>query len=104
MMQQGISPPRTPSPLRLPPDVEELREALETGVLPPRPPQTLEEAVGLAEANAEPLSVQLPDRMAPMNRGTISSEVLKEFATRSDMAQRIYDSHIAFLKKLGLLE
>ena len=34
----------------------------------------------------------------------IASEVLETFATRSDMAQRIYDSHIAFLKKLGLLE
>ena len=35
---------------------------------------------------------------------TISSDVLKAFATRSDMAQRMYDSHMAFLKKLGLLE
>lgn len=34
----------------------------------------------------------------------IASEVLKTFATRSEMAQRIYDSHIAFLKKLGLLQ
>ena len=34
----------------------------------------------------------------------IAADVLKEFATRSDMAQRIYDSHMAFLKQLGLLE
>ncbi len=33
----------------------------------------------------------------------IAADVLKDFATRSDMAQRIYDSHMAFLKKLGLL-
>lgn len=34
----------------------------------------------------------------------IAADVLKKFATRSDMAQRIYDSHMAFLKRLGLLE
>jgi TRAP-type mannitol/chloroaromatic compound transport system substrate-binding protein len=34
----------------------------------------------------------------------IAADVLKEFATRSEMAQRIYDSHMAFLKQLGLLE
>ena len=34
----------------------------------------------------------------------IAADVLKEFATRSGMAQRIYDSHMAFLKQLGLLE
>ncbi len=34
----------------------------------------------------------------------IGSDVLKTFATRSEMAQRIYDSHMIFLKKLGLLE
>lgn len=34
----------------------------------------------------------------------IAADVLKTFATRSDMAQRIYDSHMAFLKTLGLLD
>ena len=33
----------------------------------------------------------------------IAADVLKEFAKRSEMAQRIYDSHIAYLKSLGLL-
>ena len=34
----------------------------------------------------------------------IAADVLKTFATRSEMAQRIYDSHVAFLAQLGLLE
>ena len=34
----------------------------------------------------------------------IATDVLKTFAKRSEMAQRIYDSHIAYLKQLGLLE
>lgn len=33
-----------------------------------------------------------------------AAEVLEAFAQRSEMAQRIYDSHVAFMKKLGLLE
>ena len=33
----------------------------------------------------------------------IAADVLKKFAKRSDMAQRIYDSHIAYLNKLGLM-
>ena len=34
----------------------------------------------------------------------IAADVLKTFAQRSEMAQRIYDSHMAYLKQLGLLE
>ena len=34
----------------------------------------------------------------------IAAGVLKDFAQRSEMAQRIYDSHVAFLHKLGLLQ
>ena len=34
----------------------------------------------------------------------IAADVLKEFAKRSEMAQRIYDSHIVYLKSLGLLD
>ena len=34
----------------------------------------------------------------------IAAEVLEKFAKRSDMAQRIYDSHMAYLRHLGLLE
>ena len=34
----------------------------------------------------------------------IATDVLKTFATRSEMAQRVYDSHMAYLKQLGLLE
>jgi len=34
----------------------------------------------------------------------IAKDVHKTFAARSEMAQRLYDSHIAFLQKLGLLE
>ena len=33
----------------------------------------------------------------------IATEVLKDFARRSEMAQRIYDSHLAYLAKLGLM-
>ena len=33
----------------------------------------------------------------------IATEVLKDFAERSEMAQRIYDSHLAYLAKLGLM-
>ena len=34
----------------------------------------------------------------------IAAAVLENFARRSEMAQRIYDSHLAFLRQLGLLE
>ena len=34
----------------------------------------------------------------------IAADVLREFAKRSEMAQRIYDSHMAYLKTLGLLD
>jgi TRAP-type mannitol/chloroaromatic compound transport system substrate-binding protein len=34
----------------------------------------------------------------------LAADVLENFAQRSEMAQRIYDSHLAFLRQLGLLE
>ena len=34
----------------------------------------------------------------------IAADVLKEFAKRSEMAQRVYDSHLAYLKFLGLID
>ncbi|MDP6954254.1 MAG: TRAP transporter substrate-binding protein DctP, partial [Alphaproteobacteria bacterium] len=33
----------------------------------------------------------------------VAAGVWAEYAARSEMAQRIYDSHIAFLERLGLL-
>ena len=34
----------------------------------------------------------------------IAAAVLKEFAQRSEMAQRLYESHVAYLRQLGLME
>jgi TRAP-type mannitol/chloroaromatic compound transport system substrate-binding protein len=33
----------------------------------------------------------------------VAQEVWAEWAEKSEMAQRVYDSHIAYMKKIGLL-
>jgi TRAP-type mannitol/chloroaromatic compound transport system substrate-binding protein len=48
-----------------------------------------------------------PTELSPAERQKfreVAQEVWKEYAARSPMAQKVYDSQIAFLKRLGLLK
>jgi len=68
------------------------------------------ERIGLqdaaAAAEAEAAGVELVDWSAEERRKfrEVAADVWKTYAERSDMARRMYDSHIDFMKTLGLLD
>ncbi len=58
-------------------------------------------AVGASESGFEPVDLAPAERQRFRE---IAREVWKEYAARSPMAQKVYDSQVAFLERLGLLK
>ena len=55
----------------------------------------------VAKRNPEPLTEWGPEERRELRE--VAREVLQEWSQQSEMAQKIYDSHIAFMEKNGLL-
>ncbi len=58
-------------------------------------------AVAAADNGFEPIDLSPAERQRFRE---VAREVWKEYAARSAMAQKVYDSQVAFLKRLGLLK
>lgn len=68
--------------------------------------QTMGAADAEAAAQAKAHGVELVNwsKSERLKLRKVAATVWKEYASRSEMGQRIYESHLKFLKKLGLLE
>ena len=88
----------------LPPDIQAILEAAVRDFAR-QMIQEMAEADAAAAQTAREQGVELVtwDREERHRFRAIATEVLKDFAERSEMAQRIYDSHLAYLDKLGLM-
>ena len=88
----------------LPPDIQAILEAAVRDFAR-QMIQEMAEADAAAAQTAREQGVELVtwNREERLRFRVIATEVLKDFAERSEMAQRIYDSHLAYLAKLGLM-